>query len=86
MEPVGLTFKKAVPDKFGKPKRGEIMAVHRCQKCGRISLNRLAADDEVKVIWDLFEKSLNFSAEIEGIEFLGKEDKEEVKRQLFGKT
>lgn len=47
MEPIGLTSKKSGLDKWGKTKEGEWMLIHRCQKCGKISLNRLAADDSL---------------------------------------
>ena len=40
MKPVGLTFKRD----------GEIMLVHKCQKCGHISKNRIAGDDDVQEI------------------------------------
>jgi DNA-directed RNA polymerase subunit RPC12/RpoP len=41
MEPIGLTFKK---------QKGEIMLIHKCLKCGKISLNRIAGDDSPEAI------------------------------------
>lgn len=93
MAPIGLTFKKEGIDKFsGKPRQGEIMLVHRCQICGKISLNRIAGDDEVEAIWAVFEKSLNLEEETKkelgtkGIKILDKNDEKEIKTQLYGKN
>lgn len=88
MEPVGLTFKKVKPDKFGKEKIGELMLVHRCRKCVKISINRIASDDDPKEVLKIFEKSflIDFRPEVEkeGIRLLSEKDKDEVDRQLFG--
>lgn len=40
MKPASLAFKKD----------GEIMIIHKCQKCGSISKNRLAGDDNPEEI------------------------------------
>ena len=40
MKPTGLTTKKD----------GEIMIVHKCEKCGKISNNRIAGDDNTDTI------------------------------------
>ncbi len=69
MRPMSLMFKKVKPDKYGKEKVGEIMLVHQCQKCQKISLNRIAGDDDPKKILELADK----------------ENKKEVEKQLFGK-
>jgi hypothetical protein len=82
MEPIGLTFKQEGRDKYGKEKQGELMIVHQCQKCGKISLNRIAGDDSEKEILKLLETPKKL--ELEKIRILSLEDKEEVKRQLFG--
>ncbi len=91
MEPVGLTFKEEGTDKYGKPRRGELMIVHHCLECHKFSLNRIAADDEPKAILELFEKSQSLPDEMkkeiekQGIKLLKEEDREEIKVQLFGK-
>ncbi|MFA4999303.1 MAG: RNHCP domain-containing protein [Parcubacteria group bacterium] len=91
MTPLGLTFKKEGIDKHGREKRGELMIVHKCSKCGKISINRLAADDDEIAIIALFNKSLELSFEViekiskEGIDILRSEDKKEVFIKLFGK-
>ncbi|MBU2025780.1 MAG: RNHCP domain-containing protein [Patescibacteria group bacterium] len=86
----GLCFKKSAPDKYGKSRQGELMLVHVCQKCGKISLNRLAGDDRTDKIMELVNFRNNGDSELVrkikkgGVEVLGKEDEERVKRQLFG--
>ena len=90
MEPIGLTFKKEGVDKYGKVRQGELMCIHSCKLCGKISINRISGDDEVKVIKDLFEKScgdhqLKKILKAEDIKLLGENDRDEVKSQLYGK-
>ena len=90
MTPFALTFKQEGTDKYGKRKQGELMIVHRCDKCRKISINRLAGDDDEGEILKLFSKTLASSDELkeslkqEGIEILEEKDKDEVYRQLFG--
>lgn len=69
MEPIGLAFKDEGLDKYGKKRQGEIMIVHKCQKCGKENKNRIAGDDDPKAILEICEEK----------------DKKEVSRQLFGK-
>jgi len=92
MEPVGLTFKHEGEDKFsGQEQQGELMVVHRCLDCGKISLNRIAGDDEPDAILKIFKKSLKISPvfrqklEEQGIKLAEKKDEEEIRTQLFGK-
>lgn len=89
MEPIGLTFKNEGVDKYGKKRQGELMLIHRCQKCGKISINRVAGDDDPQEIFKLFLKSSQTLAlsdqQLEGIKLLGEKDKKEVEKQLFGK-
>ena len=91
MEPVGLTFKHEGWDKYtGKPKQGELMVIHRCQTCGKISINRLAADDESKIVLNVHENSLKKKNQMgeelksQNIRLLEEGDETEIKRQLFG--
>lgn len=90
MVPVALTFKREGLDKYGKPRRGELMIVHRCGKCGEFSINRLAGDDDERAILKLFAETLSLDSlkkELvdQGIAPLEEKDKEEVYLQLFGK-
>lgn len=92
MEPIGLTFKHEGTDKYGQPRQGELMLIHRCQTCDRFSINRLAADDNPTEIKAVFEKSLKSGTELtekiaqENIALLSEKDRPEVETQLFGKT
>lgn len=91
MKPIGLTLKHEGVDKYGRTKRGEVMIVHRCEACGEISINRMAADDEEGEILRMFSVSVSMSDDErkkysdEGIRILGEGDKDEVYIQLFGK-
>ena len=88
MEPVGLTVKK-IKKKYGNP-TGELMLIHRCLGCGKISINRIAADDDSNVLYKVFEASFrldNFTRDrlqAEGIDILGFGDENIVRTQLFG--
>jgi DNA-directed RNA polymerase subunit RPC12/RpoP len=53
MEPIGITFKDEGFDKWGKKKQGEIMLIHKCMVCGKISKNRIAGDDEPEKILEI---------------------------------
>ena len=92
MEPIGLTFKKEGLDKWGKEKQGEIMVIHKCPKDQKISINRIAGDDDPEIILKIFQNSQNLDPEIKknlkrsGIGLLEKKDKTEVQKQLFGKS
>lgn len=68
MKPIGLRFKND----------GELMIVHRCLSCGKISPNRIAGDDFTDAILELI---LNESNE----DLLTTGDTNDVKIALFGK-
>ena len=85
MKPVGLTFKKSHKDKYGKEKQGELMIVHRCLKCEKISINRAAGDDNADEILKIYNESLLKKEKINNnIKLLTEKDKEEIKAQLYG--
>jgi len=50
MQPVGLTCKVSAGSK-----NGELMIVHRCTGCGKLSLNRIAADDLASALLELLD-------------------------------
>lgn len=85
MQPMGLTFKHE-----GKGKIGELMLVHLCTVCDKISINRLARDDFDDLVLEIFaqskymEPSLRERCQEDDIYILGEPDKEELHRQLFG--
>jgi hypothetical protein len=82
MRPIGLTFKHE-----GWGRQGEIMVIHECSLCTKISINRIASDDMNDGILALFEASLTLKNRFtkEDIYVLQEEDRHEVRVQLFGK-
>ena len=93
MSPIGLTFKHEGMDKYKKIKQGELMLVHRCSNlnCKKISINRIAGDDNPETILRIFQESQRLNLEEKnqlkqnGIEILPIEAKEKILIQLFGK-
>jgi hypothetical protein len=92
MKPIGLTFKEEGVDKYGRKKQGELMIIHRCDKCQDISINRIAGDDDEKTILEIFKNSINLSPDLkekiqsENIKMLDKNNEPEIMIQLFGKV
>ncbi len=88
MKPVGLALKKTAK-KYGAG-LGELMLIHLCQECGKVSINRIAADDLAGTLYELFEHSLALDAlsitaiKASGIEMLTARDRRLVKARLFG--
>ncbi|NMB58424.1 MAG: RNHCP domain-containing protein [Chloroflexi bacterium] len=88
MEPVGLTVKH-VNKKYGCAV-GELMVIHVCTCCGKVSINRIAADDDPDVIHTIFNISLEMPLELrerltgEAILLLQHEERQIVRRQLYG--
>ena len=83
MRPVGLTFKH---EGFGR--QGELMLVHYCMDCEKLSINRIARDDDNDLILEVFamtrSETLMTALEQEGIRALDATDSPEVMRQLYG--
>jgi uncharacterized Zn finger protein len=71
MKPIGLTFKKD----------GEIMIVHRCLNCGKISPNRIAGDDNSDSILALLDKQQPVKTKVH---LLTPQEKDQVLVALFG--
>ncbi len=69
---------------------GELMLIHRCNECGKLSINRIAADDLVERIMELYHRSLCLDAELRdqleatGIHLLLEDDVRVVVTQLWG--
>lgn len=88
MRPVGLTVKKTVK-KYGSDTLGELMVIHLCTDCSKVSINRIAADDLPEMIYRIFENSV-ISDEViaqleEGeINVLTSDQAEMVFTRLFG--
>jgi len=91
MVPIGLAFKRIKPDKYKKEDLGELMLIHQCRKCGKISINRIAGDDDPKEILKIFRKSFKLPLRIRKklkklkIKIARREDLEKIETQLFGK-
>jgi transcription elongation factor Elf1 len=89
MEPVGLTTKRS-RNKYARERDGELMLVHRCAGCGKLVINRVAADDDAEAILALFERSRALAGALaadlaaDGVTPLGPGDGELLRRRLFG--
>lgn len=90
MEPVGLTVKQTLK-RYNMDKLGELMLIHCCTGCGKLSINRVAADDNALSIYQIFinnseaNPELKMGLETEGILLLGSKDLPDVYTQLFGR-
>lgn len=90
MKPIGLTLKIAGVDRYGKAKKGELMLIHQCVGCGKISINRIAADDDEKVILDVFKSAEKIEGKLRkqlvksGIKVLDESSEKEIHNQLYG--
>lgn len=91
MMPIALTFKNEGLDKYGKKKQGELMLVHICEKCGVVSINRIAGDDNPDQLIRVFKASLLLNQQNidvlmqRNISILNEKDQDEIKIQLFGR-
>jgi hypothetical protein len=85
MRPVGLTVKRQLK-KYAPAQPGELMLAHRCDDCGALSINRVAADDFPARLWDVYEASLAQPglALAEGITLLEGTQRELVRTRVFG--
>jgi DNA-directed RNA polymerase subunit RPC12/RpoP len=89
MQPIGLALKRS-RNKYAARRSGELMLIHRCADCGKLSLNRIAADDDPEHMLLVLEKSLHLEWEVRydldqnGIVALNVEDISLVKQQLYG--
>ncbi|WP_316863382.1 RNHCP domain-containing protein [uncultured Cohaesibacter sp.] len=92
MEPVGLTFKHNGFDKYGRARTGDIMLVHICRSCNSINLNRIASDDRIEGLFDIFRQSQSLSPDIRkgleehGVTLLNGCDIKALRTALLGKA
>ena len=88
MMPVGLAFKHR-SKRYGAG-HGELMLVHRCMECGKLSINRIAADDMDERLLEIYHDSLRLAGQLRqrleesGISLLQADDRFQVTRQLRG--
>ena len=91
MQPIGLTVKRG-RNKYGEGMFGELMLIHRCSECGKLSINRIAADDQTERLMETFFSSLGLDSstqhqlEVNGIRLLQGKDTKQVVSQLHGIT
>jgi DNA-directed RNA polymerase subunit RPC12/RpoP len=90
MRPIGLTFKRT-PKKYAQETCGELMLIHLCIECGQVSINRIAADDDVETVLRVFQGSLELDSQTRsrlekgGIRVLETQDAATVHVQLLGR-
>jgi len=90
MEPIGLVFKDRKYNPYKTSFEGELMIVHLCLNCGKVSCNRIAGDDNSQALITLLEKSNNLDKYVattltsQGIKLLTKDNKKEVVTCLYG--
>lgn len=91
MEPIGLSVKQR-QKKYASRGTGELMLIHRCRDCCKVSINRIAADDLTDRLLDIFYKSFELDVFTQqhlknsGIRLLQGEDHNLVATQLHGMT
>jgi DNA-directed RNA polymerase subunit RPC12/RpoP len=89
MKPVGLAIKKT-NKKYGDEKQGELMLIHLCTDCDRVSINRIAADDIADTLYEIYSHSHCLDAatrsllNASGVEILSAVDDALVRARLFG--
>ena len=90
MQPIGLTLKPGKVNRYARENSGEIMLVHYCLSCGKISCNRIAGDDNAYTVIRLLTEPLEIESallhEINAcnICLLTLSNKEMVTRALLG--
>lgn len=87
MKAVALTLKRST-HKYVRPGDGELMLVHICEDCGKVSINRIAADDDNEKVMDLVTGNLDADLRCLLIENdiarVGAAEIQLVRRGLFG--
>lgn len=89
MQPVALTLKHD-GNKYRRDS-GELMLVHVCGECGKVSINRIAADDDNELILRILAASRHLDAHTRtaldeaGITLLDADQHELVQGRLWGR-
>ncbi len=90
MQPVGLS-RKPGRNKYAARASGELLLVHLCTECGRVSLNRLAADDDPENVEAVFHAASCLDMEMRArlalaqVRLLAEGEVAFVREQLYGK-
>jgi hypothetical protein len=91
MPPIGLTLKQ-IRKKYGTARSGELMVIHRCAECRRVSANRIAGDDLADALEAVFRSSLDAAERLRNelhamdIRLLDRSAWAEISRRLFGEV
>jgi DNA-directed RNA polymerase subunit RPC12/RpoP len=91
MKPVALTLKRT-RNKYGNNRGGELMIVHLCVECGKVSANRIAADDIADFVLEIYHHSLRMEKSTrtcfaeKGVEILTRADGDVVRARLYGRS
>ena len=91
MRPMALTLKKT-GKKYNQPNQGEMMLIHVCNECGKLSINRIAADDDIETVLGIFEGSRQLDEKMksllarDGITVLEAGDGRLVRERLLGRS
>lgn len=80
MKPIGLVLKDEEYNPFTHKTSGEVMLVHYCLSCERISCNRIAGDDDSFSVLALLENPEHEKY----ASMLTQENREQVRAALFG--
>lgn len=89
MQAIGLTTKRC-RNKYAGERSGELMIIHRCERCEKVVINRIAADDSAAALFDLFTDSSQLDAALQAelassdVYLLTTGDSVLVRRRLFG--
>jgi len=93
MEPIGITLKREGHDKYSHTERyGDVMLVHKCAGCGKININRIAADDDTNALMNVFDHSRNLNIgiktklAIQGIKLFDESQRGLITERIFGKN
>jgi hypothetical protein len=91
MRPIALTLKKTAK-RYSSATHGELMLVHVCEECGKPSINRIAADDDLAMVLKVLEKSGEMDGDAKrrlaqsGITILETGRSLSVREQLLGRN
>ena len=90
MKPIALAFKNYEVNPFTNKGSSELMVIHQCSNCCKISSNRIAGDDNEYQIISILEHSFNLDINTMnkiknlGINIISSENKDKVLISLFG--
>ena len=90
MQPIAIAFKDYKINPFTNRGSGELMIIHQCLNCGKISPNRIAGDDNEYQILSILKESTDLNKKLAiqlrnmGLELITTSNSEEALTSLFG--